>query len=118
MLQHDFVRLISKLLGRALQLLVLSVLVTSVTFLLSSLIPGDYFTTQRLDPTIRPEIVDQLRHRYGLDQPVYVQYARWLGNCLKLDLGFSLFYRAPVSPTLTTGRQNLRKLLILRSRNS
>ncbi len=81
---------------RLLQLVVLLLLVTFATFVLSSLIPGDYFTVHQSDPTIRAETISHLRHQYGLDQPFYLQYARWLGNFLRLDLGQSLFYRTPV----------------------
>lgn len=80
------------------QLALLAFLVISATFLMSSLIPGDFFTRQLLDPTIRLETVQQLRHHYGLDQPVHVQYARWLRNSLHLDFGYSLFYQRAVVP--------------------
>jgi peptide/nickel transport system permease protein len=78
------------------QLVLLAMLVTSATFALSSWIPGDFFSKNLLDRTADQETVDQLRHKYGLDQPVQVQYLRWLGNSLKLDLGYSLLYRQPV----------------------
>lgn len=84
------------LLKRTAQLILLALLVTSATFALSSWIPGDYFSKHHLDPTIRAETLVQLRHSYGLDQPVCVQYLRWLGDLSKLDLGFSLLYQRPV----------------------
>ncbi len=84
-------------LKRAAQLIVLFLLVTAATFILSSLIPGDFFTTHQVDPSIRAETVTQLRQRYGLDQPFYVQYAHWLKGLVHLDLGPSLFYGTPVS---------------------
>jgi ABC-type dipeptide/oligopeptide/nickel transport system permease component len=39
---------------------------------------------------------ENLRHEMGLDRPVYVQYASWLGNVLKGDLGNSTWYKEPV----------------------
>ncbi|MGA2264616.1 MAG: ABC transporter permease [Acidobacteriota bacterium] len=89
-------RILTVILKRVLQLAVLALLVTSASFLLSSLIPGDFFSAQELDPTIRRQTIDQIRHRYGLDQPLLVQYGRWLGRCVQLDLGDSLFYQRPV----------------------
>lgn len=89
-------RIFTAILKRFLQLAVLSFLVTSATFFLSSLIPGDFFSAQQLDPTIRRQTIEQLRHLYGLDQPTIVQYAHWLSRCAHLDLGESLFYRRPV----------------------
>jgi len=84
------------LLKRAAQLIVLTLLVAFVTFWLSSIIPGDFFSTHILDSSIRPETVEQLRHKYGLDQPAYVQYLRWFRNLVRLDLGYSMFYQRPV----------------------
>jgi peptide/nickel transport system permease protein len=79
-----------------LQLAVLSLLVASATFLLASLSPGDFFSAQELDPSVRRQTIDQMRQHYGLDQPLAVQYFRWLSRCARLDLGDSLFYRRPV----------------------
>ena len=41
--------------------------------------------------------LDALRHHYGLDQPLYVQYVSWIVNALQGDLGVSFEYRAPVA---------------------
>jgi peptide/nickel transport system permease protein len=43
-----------------------------------------------------PEQIQATRERLGLDRPVLVQYAAWLGNALKGDLGLSLQNRQPV----------------------
>lgn len=84
------------ILKRVLQLAILSLLVASATFILTSLIPGDFFSVRELDPTLRRQTIDQLRLRHGLDQPLIVQYGRWLSRCARLDLGNSLFYQRPV----------------------
>ncbi len=89
------------LIKRTTQLLLVAFLVTSATFALSSLIPGDFFSNHFLDPAITPETVSLLRHRYGMDQSVPIQYLHWLGGFLKLDLGFSLLYRQPVFSVVT-----------------
>jgi peptide/nickel transport system permease protein len=83
---------------RSLQLLLLALVAAFVTFWLSSLIPGDFFSTQILDPAIRKETVEQMRHQYGLDRPLFFQYLHWMKNLLQLDLGYSLFYQRPVAP--------------------
>jgi len=85
------------LLKRAAQLILLSLLVAFAAFWLSSVIPGDFFATHLLDPSVRVQTIEQLRHQYGLDQPIYIQYLRWLKNLVRLDLGYSLFYQRPVS---------------------
>ena len=83
--------------GRLAQLLLILVLVTAATSLLSSLIPGDYFSVHELDATIEKRTVQHLREQYGLDRPALVQYGYWLRNLVHFNLGFSLFYQAPVT---------------------
>jgi peptide/nickel transport system permease protein len=88
------------LLKRTALFILLSLLVALAAFWLSSIIPGDFFTTHLLDSSVRAETIEQLRHKYGLDQPVYIQYLRWLKNLIRLDLGYSLFYQRPVAPVV------------------
>ncbi len=78
------------------QLVLLALLVAFATFWLSSIIPGDFFSTQGLDSGVRAETVEQLRHKYGLDQPAHIQFLRWLQRLFRMDLGESLFYQRPV----------------------
>jgi peptide/nickel transport system permease protein len=85
------------LLKRAVQFILLSLLVAFAIFWLSSIIPGDFFSTHLLDSSVRMETIEQLRHSYGLDQPAHIQYLRWLKNLVRLDLGYSMFYQRPVS---------------------
>ena len=79
--------------------LVLSVpillLVSIMVFGLIHLIPGDPATVI-LGQEATPEIKAALRHELGLDQPIAVQYATWLGRVLRGDLGRSLVDRTPV----------------------
>ncbi len=89
-------RILTAISKRILQLAALSLLVTSATFFLSSLLPGDFFSAQDLDPAIRRQTVDLMRHRYGMDQPILVRYGHWLDRVAHLDLGESRFYQQPV----------------------
>ncbi len=82
------------------QFALLLVLVTAATCLLSAMIPGDFFAVQELDPAIGRETIAQLRMKHGLDQPVWIQYVRWLSNLMRLDLGYSLHYQLPVRTVL------------------
>ena len=66
--------------------------VSMVTFALGRLAPGDYLDVQA-GPRANPETVERIRHELGLDDPVYVQYVRWLGDSLSGDLGQSVIYR-------------------------
>jgi peptide/nickel transport system permease protein len=85
------------LLKHTAQLVLLALLVSFATFWLSSIIPGDFFSTQGMSSGVRAETVEQLRHQYGLDQPVHIQFSRWLSRLLRMDLGVSLFYQRPVT---------------------
>ncbi len=89
-------RLAAAVLRRGLQLTLVIFLVTTATFLLSALIPGDFFSIHQADPTISADTIRQMRHTYGLDLPVHEQYLRWIRNLAKLDLGYSLFFRTSV----------------------
>src|SRR5260370_32552782 len=49
-----------------------------------------------------PAAVAQLNSQMGLDQPLPVQYLRWLGNALHGDFGQSFFLNSAVAPALLT----------------
>lgn len=82
-------------LRRILESLVLILLITVFTFFLIHSAPGG--PSMLLDPSISPADMERMRAAYGLDQPVAVQYVRWLGRLLQGDLGFSLGLGRPVS---------------------
>src|SRR5262249_40686989 len=94
------VRILTLLVRRTLQLGAVAFLAVSVTFLLASLIPGDFFTLLEPDPTISRDTIEKLRQQYELGQPVHLQYFHWLQRSLKLDLGPSLFYGRPVAQVI------------------
>ena len=47
-------------------------------FSIIELAPGNYLDTLSQNPKISPETLQQYRQQFGLDQPAYVQYLRWL----------------------------------------
>lgn len=64
--------------------------ITLISFVVIHLAPGEPTDLQTdLNPKASAEMRQQLRERYGLDQPLYVQYARWLGRLAVLDFGES-----------------------------
>ena len=69
--------------------------ISVVVFLLVRLVPGDVVSVL-LGPTTTPEARDALRKLFGLDEPLYAQYVRWLGGVLQRDLGTSLRTGQPV----------------------
>jgi peptide/nickel transport system permease protein len=77
-------------LGQRLALAVPTVLILTVfVFLLQQLLPGDPALAMAGDEADE-EALAALREKYGLDQPIHVQYLRWLGGALTGDLGFSV----------------------------
>jgi peptide/nickel transport system permease protein len=74
--------------------------IATITFFTTHLAPGDpmdMFLEQRRQRQMEPELMELLRQKWGLDQPVHVQYVKWLGNVAKGDLGESFRYRRPVT---------------------
>ncbi|MDQ7038982.1 MAG: ABC transporter permease [Aquificota bacterium] len=70
--------------------------VTFISFLIIKLAPGDFLDQLKLNPQISPETVERLKRIYGLDEPVLVQYLKWLKSAVVFDLGYSFQYHAPV----------------------
>ena len=69
-------------------------IIISVTFFVSKALPGNPFS----DPKLTPEVQQQLFEKYGLDEPVYVQYFKYIGNVAQGDLGNSYYFESrPVS---------------------
>jgi peptide/nickel transport system permease protein len=85
--------------------LVLLFLVLTLTFFLIHLAPGDP-ANLLLDPKTPEPIREQLRHLWGLDQPLGHQYLTWLGAILRGDWGTSLNYQEPVTRILTRAFPN------------
>ncbi len=73
----------------------LVVFVSSASFLLARIAPGDFFT-QQLDPHTNPETLARERARFGLDRSIPAQYLGWLASAARLDFGDSMLYDRPV----------------------
>ncbi len=72
---------------RALMSLVTLWLIITLTFVLMHAVPGDPFIS---DARVSPQVMSNLRAYYGLDQPLVVQYVRYLARLVRLDLGRSI----------------------------
>ena len=60
-----------------------------------------------------PEVIELLRQRYGLDQPIHVQYVTWLENFVQGDFGESFRHRRPVKDMLVEAVPYTLQLTIL-----
>ena len=76
----------------------LVLVVVSLTWTLIRLAPGNFYTGEKPIP---PAIEKNLREKYGLDRPWYVQYAKTISNTVRGDFGLSLRYQGqPVNTIL------------------
>jgi peptide/nickel transport system permease protein len=71
--------------------------ITVLTFGLIHITPGG-FTAVHMDmnPNITPDSIAELNKLYGLDEPMHVQYGKWLGRFARLDFGRSFLDNRPV----------------------
>ena len=87
------------LFGRTVQALVVVVLVTTISFFLIRLAPGDPFSFEGAW-TLSPAARAQLRAQFGYDRPMAEQYVRFLGNVAHGRLGYSHSLNRPVAAAL------------------
>ena len=86
----------SSLVGRIAGALFGLLSLTVVTFLTIRLLPGSIEDVMLGTENISDEMRQAFRAKYGLDDPVVVQYLNWLGNILQGDFGVSLRSKQPV----------------------
>ena len=70
--------------------------ISVVLFTVLALAPGDPFGEMALNPNIPVEVREALRKKFGLDDPVWQRYFRWLAAMLQGDWGFSFISRVDV----------------------
>jgi len=89
------------ILKRLLQAIPLLIGIATITFFIVHLAPGDpmdmYVERLQERRDVDPRVIEALRQKYGLDQPLPVQYLKWIGNLTRGDLGESFRYRRPVA---------------------
>lgn len=78
------------------------VVISMLVFTIIQLPPGDFFDSQIAElraqgDTANLQDMENLRHEYGLDQPLPLQYLHWAGGMLHGDFGYSFEYQLPVS---------------------
>ena len=81
---------------RLIQAIVVTLIVTIITFLLLHLVPGGEVRAV-LGIRATPALVAETSREWGFDQPLYVQYGKWLWQLLHGNFGFDIQLNAPVS---------------------
>ncbi len=76
-------------------------LISIISFLIIQLPPGDFLTSYIMTLESQGQLVDDsliasLKQQYGLDQPIYVQYIKWVSGMVHGDFGQSLTWQLPV----------------------
>ncbi|WP_221563593.1 ABC transporter permease [Alkalihalobacillus sp. TS-13] len=66
--------------------------ISILSFAIIQLAPGDP-TSLMMDPNIKPQDKQAFIEKYGLDDPVHIQYLKWVGNMVQGDFGQSLIRR-------------------------
>jgi len=70
--------------------------ISVVLFTVLALAPGDPFSEMALNPNVPPEVQANLRKQFGLDDPIWQRYFRWLAAMMQGDWGFSFISRVDV----------------------
>ncbi len=84
-------------LRRILQTIPILFIISILLFLLVRAAPGGPLTAARRNPNISKEQLEAIEEKLGLNDPLPVQYGRWLGDMLKGNMGESIKFRRPVS---------------------
>ena len=70
--------------------------ISIVIFAILALAPGDPMGEFAANPSITPEIRENIRKSLGLDQPIYLRYVKWAWAFIRGDMGYSFTSRSPV----------------------
>lgn len=86
---------------RVLLLIPTVILISIISFIIIQLPPGDYLTSYIMTLESQGQLVDEalvasLKQQYGLDQPIHIQYLKWVGGMFRGDFGQSLTWQVPV----------------------
>ena len=79
--------------------------IATIMFFLVHLAPGDP-ALQFITPGMDRAVIDQVRANFGLDQPLHLQYVKWLGAIVSGDFGYSYSMARPVADVLATAFPN------------
>jgi peptide/nickel transport system permease protein len=70
--------------------------ISLILFIVLAMAPGDPFEELATNPNVPPEVRMNLRHQFGLDDPIPIRYVRWFVAMAKGDWGFSFVSRVDV----------------------
>ncbi len=100
------------LLRRVLGAIPLLLGILTLIFFIIHLAPGDPMA-RYFNPNVSPEVIEQMRRNLGLDQPLHIQYFRWLSAFLRGDFGYSFGQMRPISEILPGVLWNTLQLMLV-----
>ncbi|WP_010283372.1 oligopeptide ABC transporter permease [Bacillus timonensis] len=87
-------------LRRILGMIPVLLLISIVVFALAKLMPGDSLSGE-IDPTnTDPQYIEEMRGKLGYNDPIHIQYFRWISDFVQGDFGTSSRYKMPVSDVI------------------
>ena len=86
-------------------------IITVICFALMNLAPYDAIDAMTT-PNMSPETVALIKAKYGYDQPVYIQYIRWLDGLINGNFGYSIVTHQSISADLAIRIPNTIKLIL------
>jgi peptide/nickel transport system permease protein len=92
---------------------VIVAIVATITFALIHLAPGDPFSAVMDNPNVNEHVRTTLRAQYGLDRPLPEQFARYIGQLARGELGWSFSHDRPVREVLATALPNTLLLMAI-----
>jgi peptide/nickel transport system permease protein len=104
--------MIAYLLRRLIGAIPLLLGILTIIFFVVNLAPGDPVGTMA-NPNVPPEVIEQMRRNLGLDQPLHIQYFRWMGSFLRGDFGFSFGQMRPIGEILPSTLWNTLQLTLV-----
>ncbi len=87
------------ILNRLLSLVLTLLLISVITFSVTNILPGDV-AMMIMGTQSNPEALEGLRNSLGLNDPLVVQYGRWMAGMLQGDFGTSLIFKSEIGPLL------------------
>lgn len=105
------------LIKRLINLIPVLLLATLLSFTIMQMAPGGpenmFLNSDKQDATVAAEKIAQLREKWGLNDPIHIQYLRWLKNAVTGDFGYSYFQRRPVFDIIFEALPNTLQLNVI-----
>lgn len=86
--------------------------ILTIIFFVVHMAPGDP-TARFFNPNVSPEVIEQMRRNLGLDQPLHIQYGKWLWSFVRGDFGYSFGQMRPINEILPDVLWNTLQLTLI-----